>query len=107
MEYPVVTRSNLSDAVKIALSYCMECLVAATSTGNAILQRDLNVALSSLRLIDMEIENKIIQVRSIRSALFTRHVVDEGPSIQMDSELVDFVMKIEDVYRRHGFVSDL
>jgi len=96
-----VTRENLADSVKCAMTTCQTQLEATEEAAtNSGLVRDLNVALRALRLIASELEGGPQRPKGQRSAQFIRYVLDEGDRMAMDPELRKMIVQIEDVYSR-------
>lgn len=96
-----VTRDNLPQAVKFALSDCESRFNKARSEpSNYALIRDLEAALSALRLIDSELRGEQTRPRSQRSAAFTRYVIDERDRMVLDPQLRDMIVQIENVHAR-------
>ena len=97
MTYEKVTRDSFPSAVGIALQ---ECVSLRAETKDAGLIRDLDAAICALRLIEAELHGESVRPRDQRSSAFTRYVIDEGARMVMSDDLKQFVVKIEDVYKR-------
>lgn len=95
-----VTREHLPQCVEVALNECTSLLNAQQGGGNNQLIRDLQAASSALRLIEAELRNGHGRPKHQRSGAFTRYVIDENGRIVMEAELKDFIVRIEDVYKR-------
>lgn len=101
MKLFTVTLENLPQAVELALAECQSQLDAATKSGSATLERDLNSALYAIRLIDSELKQRSARPKDQRSAAFTRFVVDEAPNMVMNEQLKQFVVEVENIYKRY------
>jgi len=102
MKLLTVTHENLPQAVKVALEECLLQLDAAKRCADSKLERDLNSALYALRLIDSELRNPTTaRPKHLRSAAFIRYVIDEEPNMVMNEECKQFVVRIEDIYKRY------
>lgn len=95
-----VTLVTLPRAVAIAMAECQSHLTASQEVVSPSLARDLNTALNALRLIESELNQRSARPKQQRSGAFTRYVVDEGPSMAMDPELREFIVRIEAIYKR-------
>jgi hypothetical protein len=96
-----VTRENLPQAVEFAIAECQSQIDATKESGNPQLEQDLTSALYALRLIDSELKQRSARSKHQRSAAFTRYVIDEEPNMAMNEELKNFIVKIEDIYKRY------
>jgi hypothetical protein len=95
-----VTRENIADAVKQALSLCDQLRAQVPDGKSDSTNEDLRIAQQALELIASEISSGKTKMRQPRSGIFTRYVVDEEPRIALDPTLKNLILKIEDVYRR-------
>lgn len=98
MIYEKVTRENLPSTVERALN---ECIALRVETSNGPLIRDLDAATYALRLIQIELQGKSLRPQNQRSSAFTRYVIDEDAQMVMSKSLKDFIVKIEDLYKRY------
>lgn len=78
-----------------------ECVSLRAKTRDSELIRDLDAAISALRLIEAELHGESMRPRDQRSSAFTRYVIDEEARMVMSDDLKQFVVKIEDVYKRY------
>jgi hypothetical protein len=93
-----VTSGNLGRAVDFAIEACASGL--NQNSNNHALARDLTFALQALKLIREELNDGRQRPKGQRSAMFTRYVIDEEPQIVMSRELLNLVVKIENIYAR-------
>jgi len=95
-----VTCENLPQIVEVALNECTVLLNSQREGRNNALARDLQIALSALRLIKSELRGNPGRQKNQRSAAFTRYVIDEENQIVMNDDLKNLIVKIESVYKR-------
>lgn len=98
MDYDKITSETLPAAVEIALE---KCLSLRSGAGNNALIRDLDAAIYALQLVKSELQGHFPRAKNQRSAAFTRYVIDEDNQMAMADDLKNFIVKIEEAYKRY------